>query len=254
MTLRFRRSIRMLPGLRLNLGKRGASVSLGDRGAQVTMGHGQLRETVGLPGTGLSYTHVDGHQSAVKVSGEAQTPPVPDVPSPGSAWRGWLWAAAFVAIAVASVCLLASCGDKPPPPAVLAPGIGPPIKRDPGVVYDLREKCGRDAQAWYHHYYEENVTKVPGYSLINSSFTSHYNERLNQCFAVVNSLTSSRDEKTKAVKFFDNRTLANVLENRDLGTFDKFSDMDRAMGCSVGEKNCTNAQEWEDLTKPFMEK
>jgi hypothetical protein len=58
MGFRFRRSIRVLPFLRLNIGKRGASVSIGGRGAHVTLGHGQVRETVGLPGTGLSYTHV----------------------------------------------------------------------------------------------------------------------------------------------------------------------------------------------------
>ena len=58
MPLRFRRSIRILPGLRVNLGKRGASVSVGVRGAHVTFGKTGTRTTVGLPGTGVSYTHV----------------------------------------------------------------------------------------------------------------------------------------------------------------------------------------------------
>jgi hypothetical protein len=55
MGFRFRRSIRILPGIRLNLGKRPTSVSLGVRGAHVTMrpGH-KVRATVGVPGTGLS--------------------------------------------------------------------------------------------------------------------------------------------------------------------------------------------------------
>src|SRR5260221_11280088 len=65
MGFRFRRSIRILPGLRLNMGKRGVSASVGVRGAHVTVGHGKIRETVGVPGTGLSYTHVNGtHQEA----------------------------------------------------------------------------------------------------------------------------------------------------------------------------------------------
>lgn len=38
MGLRFRRSIRILPGLRLILGRCGASVSIGVRGAHVTLG------------------------------------------------------------------------------------------------------------------------------------------------------------------------------------------------------------------------
>lgn len=57
--VRFRRSFRLLPGVRINLGKRSTSVSIGGRGAHVTLGGPQgTRTTVGLPGTGLSYTEV----------------------------------------------------------------------------------------------------------------------------------------------------------------------------------------------------
>jgi len=73
------------------------------------------------------------------------------------------------------------------------------------------------------------------------------------CFAVVNSLTSVHDDKTKAAKFFDSRSLADVLENKDRGSFAKFSDMNGPMHCSVDENNCTGAREWEGLAKPFME-
>lgn len=53
---RFRRSIRLAPGFRLNLGRRGVSASVGRRGAHVTVGHGHTRTTVGVPGSGVSYT------------------------------------------------------------------------------------------------------------------------------------------------------------------------------------------------------
>lgn len=54
---RFRRSFRVLPGLRLNLGKRSASVSVGVRGAHVPFGGPQgTRTTVGILGNGISYT------------------------------------------------------------------------------------------------------------------------------------------------------------------------------------------------------
>jgi Protein of unknown function (DUF4236) len=56
MGLRYHRRLSLLPGLRINLSRSGASVSIGHRGAWVTVGHGQRRVTVGLPGTGLSYT------------------------------------------------------------------------------------------------------------------------------------------------------------------------------------------------------
>jgi hypothetical protein len=55
MAFRFRRTVSIFPGVRLNLGKRGVSVSAGMRGANVTMGRGGLFGNVGIPGTGLSY-------------------------------------------------------------------------------------------------------------------------------------------------------------------------------------------------------
>jgi hypothetical protein len=56
MGLRFYRRVRLFPGVRINLSRSGISTSIGVRGAHVTIGHGKVRETVGIPGTGLSYT------------------------------------------------------------------------------------------------------------------------------------------------------------------------------------------------------
>lgn len=56
MGLRFQRRIKILPGVTLNVGKKGVSTSIGTRGAHVTVGKNGVRTTVGLPGTGISYT------------------------------------------------------------------------------------------------------------------------------------------------------------------------------------------------------
>ena len=57
MGFRFRRSVRLFPGVRLNASKSGLSMSVGARGAWYTIGSkGRRRITVGLPGTGISYT------------------------------------------------------------------------------------------------------------------------------------------------------------------------------------------------------
>ncbi|HBV9684892.1 TPA: DUF4236 domain-containing protein [Klebsiella quasipneumoniae] len=66
MSLRFRQTFTLFPGVRLNIGKRGISASIGVPGATVNVGKKGLRATVGLPGTGLSYTtptlpYDDGH-------------------------------------------------------------------------------------------------------------------------------------------------------------------------------------------------
>jgi hypothetical protein len=52
---RFQRRKKLLPGLTLNLGKRGASFSAGPRGAKVNVGRRGAHATVSLRGTGLSY-------------------------------------------------------------------------------------------------------------------------------------------------------------------------------------------------------
>ena len=56
MGFRFHRSLRLGP-VRFNIGKTGAtSISVGGRGAHVTFGRKGTRTTLGLPGTGLSYS------------------------------------------------------------------------------------------------------------------------------------------------------------------------------------------------------
>ncbi len=55
MGFRFRRAVKISPGLRLNLSKGGLSLSAGVRGASMTFGTRGAYGNIGLPGTGLSY-------------------------------------------------------------------------------------------------------------------------------------------------------------------------------------------------------
>ena len=58
MGFRFRKSIRLLPGVRLNISKSGFSTSVGRPGATINIGKRGVRGTVGLPGSGLSYSEM----------------------------------------------------------------------------------------------------------------------------------------------------------------------------------------------------
>lgn len=69
--LRFRRTARIAPGIRLNFSKSGVSTSFGPRGFHYTIGHGRRRTTVGIPGTGVSYTTYS-HAHAAARSAAAQ--------------------------------------------------------------------------------------------------------------------------------------------------------------------------------------
>ncbi len=100
---RFRRSVKLLPGVRLNVGKRSAGVSVGPRGAKVSLNtKREVRRTVGLPGTGLSYTE----QSKLSQADEAPAQPpaelVSDHPKRRSPRKvvGWASVAVIVLVAV----------------------------------------------------------------------------------------------------------------------------------------------------------
>ena len=66
MGLRFRRSVSICKGLRLNFGKTGMSLTVGTKGYHKTIHtSGKVTTTVGLPGTGIYYTETKqvGHRS-----------------------------------------------------------------------------------------------------------------------------------------------------------------------------------------------
>lgn len=56
MALRFRKTFKLGPGARLNVGKRSASVRVGGKGFGLTTGTAGTRATASIPGSGLSYT------------------------------------------------------------------------------------------------------------------------------------------------------------------------------------------------------
>lgn len=76
---RFRRSVKLFPGVRWNIGKKSSSLSFGGKGAHYTVGTSGSRTTVGIPGTGLSYTDI--HSSHKRVSERHAA-----IPAPSESW------------------------------------------------------------------------------------------------------------------------------------------------------------------------
>ena len=56
MGFRFQKRIKILPGVRINLSKTGLSTSFGGKGMTVNVRDGNVKTTVGLPGSGMSYS------------------------------------------------------------------------------------------------------------------------------------------------------------------------------------------------------
>lgn len=69
MGLRFRKSIKIAPGIKINFNKKSWGVTFGKRGAHYTINSkGKQTASLGIPGTGLSYTTTSGGKSKKKAS------------------------------------------------------------------------------------------------------------------------------------------------------------------------------------------
>lgn len=82
MGFRFRKSVKIIPGVRLNLGKKSAGISMGGKGIRVSVNtSGRTTTTVGIPSSGMSWTtstspHAKRHSGGGRTysSNEAEKP------------------------------------------------------------------------------------------------------------------------------------------------------------------------------------
>lgn len=75
-SFRFRRSIRLGPGVRMSLSKSGIGASFGTRGARYSVhSSGRRTTSVGIPGTGLGYVSSAGSGRRRRVAGATRTEP-----------------------------------------------------------------------------------------------------------------------------------------------------------------------------------
>ena len=85
MGLRFRKSIKIAPGVRINISKKGlSSLSVGRPGATVNINKKGTRTTLGIPGSGLSHSSYFAHNkpsrktsSPLRVERHPSRPPLP---------------------------------------------------------------------------------------------------------------------------------------------------------------------------------
>jgi len=73
MALRFRKSIKILPGVKLNFGKTGMSVSVGVPGLRKTFHtSGRTTTSIGIPGTGLYYVKTENKKKIISNRHDSQ--------------------------------------------------------------------------------------------------------------------------------------------------------------------------------------
>ena len=134
MGFRFRRSVRLLPGIRLNFSTRGVSTSVGGRGFTLNFGKRGIRSTVGIPGTGISYSEM------LTRNGSSDNSPQPA--ATGSSFG--CGTVVFVVLAVMVVTVIAGRpgSDNGPSTAALPQSAAPAALEEPTAVVTAKTlKC-----------------------------------------------------------------------------------------------------------------
>lgn len=118
MGFRFRKSFKIAPGVRVNVGKKSVGISAGVKGARVSVNSsGRKTTTVGLPGTGLSYSKTEkigGIKTPIRSSSSNNAQPIrPDLqpaqPQEEKKKNGCCGCAVYAFIALLIIGALGSC-------------------------------------------------------------------------------------------------------------------------------------------------
>ena len=109
------------------------------------------------------------------------------------------------------------------------------------VAYQLQERCGKRA---------EEVIRFRGWNPAEdgTNLQSHYNVRLNKCFAI------HREAHEVAQVYWRTDTLFDVNENKEYGkvTF-PINRSDPPTTCYVERKRCHSEIDWDELVRPYTE-
>lgn len=127
MGFRFRKSIKILPGVRVNVGRSGVSTTIGGRGASVNSGKRGTYLNAGVPGTGLTYRgRMDGGRGSMGSSGSA-----------GNGCLGCL--GGLFVLVIMGTCIESGPSSSPPTPeplSIAAPSASPAPTTDQLYIHE----------------------------------------------------------------------------------------------------------------------
>jgi hypothetical protein len=105
-------------------------------------------------------------------------------------------------------------------------------------LFTLQSNCGASARDWFAK------VRLNGQAVSDeaSSFGSHYNRKLNRCFAVI----------TKANSSFLSIELLDVNENNAIGLYLQALSEKRPSRCEIEHKGCKSEAEWNALSESYV--
>ena len=106
-----------------------------------------------------------------------------------------------------------------------------------GEEYDLREKCGKNAETWFKAHQQN-------YPSDKLAFKSHYNKKMNKCFIHVTSMQSGGYQTLSLTEVNENKKYGSCIGT--LGEEDDFL-------CDFLGSDVKGQKKWGFLIQPYME-
>lgn len=119
------------------------------------------------------------------------------------------------------------------------------------ILYELQERCGKQAAQKFQQEYGTGSETVSGTEFIYN-YRNHYNASLNKCFyATISNATISAKGKTAIVRTLE---LLDLNENNRYGIYiGERGDRKPPTMCEVRFKECKSEIEWWELASAYME-
>jgi hypothetical protein len=116
----------------------------------------------------------------------------------------------------------------------------------------MSERCGRIVREWFKQFY--GTGEKSGYGAqTQTGYSNHYNSALNRCFALLSTTATTKDAKTGRTSLSDSKSLTDVNDNKDVGSYFRFISPDHMMMCDMDGKHCSSSEEWDAWAQPYME-
>jgi len=114
-------------------------------------------------------------------------------------------------------------------------------------LYELQEKCGKTTENEFKKEWGNGIVNTKD-GQTTANYQSHYNKKMNKCFYLLN--TTIYPKKKDLIGIMESKSIWDILENKNYGLID--SNKDGILSCQVNENRCHSKNEWESLTKSYM--
>lgn len=110
-------------------------------------------------------------------------------------------------------------------------------------LYDLQDKCRKTTDDTFKKEWGSGIVNSKD-SVMVASYSNHYNKKLNKCFYLLSSTSSSKNNVIEMNSLWD------IQENKSYAEFN--SDSKGVFFCHVKEYSCNSKKEWDSLIKSYI--